>query len=323
MDNGKNILDIVFGQSEAGCLKVAANPLKKSKSTTAIFVLNSDGSQATEEQLQQARKQHEKQERMAENSTLHLKIDKKNIVCLSLGLSQGDISEDIPGEKRLAEMKKSFAHLPDDEYVNVAQEIFDNAVSDLNRVMTHISAGGNIRVWYCNNNPTDVCGLYWLMYLVDKSDCHGDIYLLSLPEMIYRPDGTIIRCTGWGELSPYEWHLFFKPEKAAPVFVIMCAGEWRRLKADNAPIRGMINGTMHSLPEDFYDSFILKEIHRMDTEFRQAFVIGNVLGKYRLGISDGWVAQRMEQMIAQGILTPISAPEPGAPAYHRMMKKNI
>lgn len=322
MDKEKNILDIVFGQSEAGSLKFAASPPKKGKSPTAVFVINSDGSPATEEQLTQVRAQAEEASRKVRDSTLHLEIDRNNIVCLSFGLAMGDISEDIPGEKRLAEMKTAFAHLPGKRYKNVADEIFENSVAGLNRVLAHMSAGNPIRIW-CSNNPFDLCGLYWLMYLINKLENHGDIYTVFLPDMVHREDGTIIRYTGWGELSPHEWQLYFKPEKATPAFITMCAGEWHRLKADNAPVRGVLNGVLHSLPEDIYDSFILKEIKAMDTEFMQARVVGNVLGKYRLAINDGWIAQRMEKMIGQGIIEPISAPPEDGPIYHRMMKKNI
>ena len=50
--------------------------------------------------------------------------------------------------------------------------------------------------------------------------------------------------------------------------------------------RQMLNGKLQSVSEDIYDSFILREIAEQPEQFKMAIVIGNVLGKYQLGISD-------------------------------------
>ncbi|MDL2295045.1 DUF3658 domain-containing protein, partial [Ruminococcaceae bacterium OttesenSCG-928-D13] len=55
--------------------------------------------------------------------------------------------------------------------------------------------------------------------------------------------------------------------------------------------------------------------------FQEAMVIGRVLGKYRLGIGDAWVAHRIEGMIRQGKLEPTTEASKDSPIYHRKLRK--
>ena len=57
-----------------------------------------------------------------------------------------------------------------------------------------------------------------------------------------------------------------------------------------------------SVSEDIYDSFILREIAEQPEQFKMAIVIGNVLGKYQLGISDVWISNRIDKMLEDGVL---------------------
>ena len=63
------------------------------------------------------------------------------------------------------------------------------------------------------------------------------------------------------------------------------------------------------------------ESEEKENEFNEARLVGQVLGKYRLGIGDTWIALRIEQFIKDGLLIPITAPEPGTPIYHRILQK--
>ncbi len=54
----------------------------------------------------------------------------------------------------------------------------------------------------------------------------------------------------------------------------------------------------------------------------EAQVVGRVLGKYRLGIGDAWVALRIEQFVQDGLLEPVTQPAQGEPAYHRILRKS-
>ena len=50
-------------------------------------------------------------------------------------------------------------------------------------------------------------------------------------------------------------------------------------------------------------------------------MIGEILGKYPLGLSDSLLALRMEEFISRGKLIPISEPPEDRPIYHRFLRK--
>ena len=83
----------------------------------------------------------------------------------------------------------------------------------------------------------------------------------------------------------------------------------------------MVNGQLVSVPEDFYDSFLLRELDALPDAFREAKLIGLTMGKYQLDVSDGWYAYRIEQFIQDGRLLPLTKPEEGSSAYHRILCK--
>ena len=65
----------------------------------------------------------------------------------------------------------------------------------------------------------------------------------------------------------------------------------------------------------------LRELEAQEDEFMEAVLIGKVLGKYSLGISDGLIALRIEQFIKEGKLEVITHAKPQDPSYHRMLRK--
>ena len=80
--------------------------------------------------------------------------------------------------------------------------------------------------------------------------------------------------------------------------------EWSRLQEENAPLRAIVNGRLHSVREDFYDPFIRARIH--DRTLRVGQLIGEVLGRYQLGIGDWWIAKRIQAMADHGELIIVS-----------------
>ena len=128
--------------------------------------------------------------------------------------------------------------------------------------------------------------------------------------------------SGWGGVKPGDWHKHLNLQAvASPAFFNMCVTQWKYLQQENAPLRAVLNGRLVSIPETIYDYFIVREIEAEEDEFHEAMVIGKVLGKYALGIGDAWIAHRIEKMIADGQLTPVTEAAPGSPIYHRRLKK--
>ena len=134
-----------------------------------------------------------------------------------------------------------------------------------------------------------------------------DVTVVRLPEFQERPDGTAVQYAGWGEVEPYQFGRMAGTGERLPVSAgRMMADRWKQLQRENAPLRAVLNGRLVSAPESLYDPYILREIDAQDQEFRGADVVGNVIGKYQLGIGDGWIVRRMEQFIRSGILEPVT-----------------
>ena len=118
-------------------------------------------------------------------------------------------------------------------------------------------------------------------------------------------DNTVQSCLNWGELSPGDWAAYLPLEREIPKNVRRAiAMEWSQLREENAPLRAVVNGRLHSVGEDFYDPFIRAQIP--DGIFRVAHLIGDVLGRYQLGIGDWWIAKRIQAMETQGELITVS-----------------
>jgi hypothetical protein len=133
--------------------------------------------------------------------------------------------------------------------------------------------------------------------------------------------GTVLRKNGWGELAPEEWRRYLRFQRVAPPSLCQyCASYWNALQKQNAPLRAMLNGQLHSVSETIYDDFILREIAEEGEEFLEAKVIGQVLGKYHLGIGDAWLGLRIEAMIQAGALQVVTKAAEGDPSYHRILK---
>ena len=115
----------------------------------------------------------------------------------------------------------------------------------------------------------------------------------------------------------------FSTQPVSPIFCRSCAAHWQALQAENAPLRAVLNGRLVSVPENIYDDFIIREIATEDEKFQEVMIVGRVLGKYQLGISDFWVAFRIEEMICAGKLEAVSAAPKDMPTYHRILRKCV
>ena len=98
--------------------------------------------------------------------------------------------------------------------------------------------------------------------------------------------------------------------------------QWRIMQAENSPLRAMVNGLLLSVGADFYDSIILREIEKQPREFHEGRLIGEILGRYQLGLGDSHIALRIEEFISRGMLTPTTEAEPDRPIYHRFLRKD-
>lgn len=314
------MLDVVFSDSALGSLKLAQSYGKGGYLGGAISVIvhHEDGTPATPEEIEQAQKEAEERERRAWESAVPLGGNPDDCFGFSLAFSEGAISdgEDF-WENRQRVLARHFSLYPDNW--NVAEELLYRGKNVPDLLFRRAAEGEPMRVWY-SDYPEEYSGLCWLMGELSGRP-HGDIFLIKQPswEPGEAPD-TVVRQTGWGEVAPGRWgHYLHLAEKAPAPLCAALAQEWRESKG--YPLRAVVSGRLCGVSEDFYDWLLLRELDKLSGEFHQARLIGTVLGKYQLGLSDSWLALRMEEMLACGTLETVTPPPEDAPAYHRVLRR--
>lgn len=316
------MIEIVFSDSAAGSLKVAQS-LGKGKyrpAAVGVILAHGDGREATKEEIEQAQREAEERSRREWEQAVPLDGDPDDVFPFSIALSIGYIGKDAL-EFRRPILERLFSIYPQDVREGLTDQLLRQAQENLDAVARRASEGEPLRIW-TSDNPDECCGFYWMMAQISRLKSTGPVYVVKLPAWSYTENRQIIRMTGWGDVSPGEWGRYTELQQpASKAFIVGCAAHWSTLQKEEATLRAVVNGQLLSVPENFYDSFILREIAAQPEEFMEAQLIGNVLGKYQLGIGDAWVALRIEEMIRAGKLTVLSQPPADAPIYHRMISK--
>lgn len=243
-----------------------------------------------------------------------------DIFCFPLCLDIGAINDDVLGEQRRTVLRDLFSIYPFGEAT--ASEMISVAKDELARFQKRAPQNEQIRVWY-SPEPDELCGWLWFASVLQETPAHGPVSVVLMPAWEENPDGTIVQRTGFAEVSPENWVGFLQFERTAPPLLI--AGrqfDWTVLQQQNAGLRAVISGRVMSVPDSFYDFLIDEAICGLNGNFHEAVVIGNVLGRSQIGISDAWVAKRIQVMVDEGRLEVVeNSDDPEAPVYHRVLRK--
>lgn len=318
------MLEVVFGDSAKGSLILAQHYGEGAYHDGCIGIIgcHEDGSPLTEAEQQSALAEAQARERASWEQAVPLGGRSGDVFDLSLALSVGDIGAADFYRRRQETINRLYRVFPEDEAENPFSNLSERARQALSALQTRFRAGESLRIWY-SDQPEERCGLCWLMAELKPWEVpQSQVLLVKLPPWEAQADGTLSQHGSWGDIGPGDWHRYLRlAQSASPVLCRSLAGHWRDLQAENAPLRGTLNGQLVSLPEAAYDSFLLRELARQPEVFYEARLIGDVLGRYRLGIGDCWIALRIERLIEQGLLVPETQPEPGDALYRRMLRK--
>lgn len=204
------------------------------------------------------------------------------IISLDCHLDIGDISNGINGSRR-AEI---FKHLFNRTDLATQQQ-------KLEKINIAAKTGRAIRIWK-SATPSVACGFAFLCDELRAIDC--EISVVLLPEYVIGPTDTITSYSHWGEVSPDEFERFLSFEKKlTSIEKGLYANRWQELKVENSPLRAIVNGKLLSVPVDFYDHLIIKNIS--DDEFVMEELIAHLMGKYPIGVSDAWYAHRIAYLL--------------------------
>lgn len=306
------MLEILFTEGAAGSMQYAKSIKNIAGCSTSVFIRKADGSEPTPEELIREQVKVEKEYRKKMENAAPMEGSSRDIACFPLNLSMGDIFE--PFSDCRADFLQSLVLIAGSEFADVGRELMDTARKSLERVR---SATGPVRIWF-SRHPDELCGLCHLLTLLPAG---ADIRVVELPD--HEVLGSELRTyTGWGDVEPTDLGRFQALERPlSDVERRYYCGLWRELQSENGPMRAVVNGKLSTVGEDFYDCFILRELEAQPREFHEGRLIGRILGRYGLGISDSLIALRLEEFISRGMLAPVTEPEVNHPIYHRILRK--
>lgn len=316
------MIEIVFNDSVHGSLSAAQTfgAGEYHGGAIGVFISHGDGSEPTQAEIEEATRQAEEEERQKWEQAVPLGGKREDVYGFSLALNLGDIRDPLCVSDRLNAFCVGFSFF-DAKLEREMRQYLTEIPGKLDEVRLRIAGGEDARIWY-SSNPEELCGFYWLMdQLRSLPEDHGTLYALRLPD--WEESGDVIRTyQGWGEIAPGEFHRFL--HLAQPVSDGLSryfGNRWKELQQENASLRAMMNGRLMSVSEDIYDRCIHAELAKQPDEFREAHLVGNVLGRYQLGVNDGFIHHRIEKMVQQGSLIPVTVAREGEPGYWRTLRK--
>ncbi len=298
------MLEIVFSQTAAGSLKYAASSKGKK---TVNFIITKDKNKY----------RLKPEETTTENKPLGIKTS--DIYCLSVAMNVGDISEDRPGEKRAEFLMNHLGYLPFDmEFIK--EEYIDYYNKTMEEILSRYKAGEDLRLWY-SDNSSESCEMYRLIYRLGEIENGGDIYTVKLPPFVYK-NNKVVSYLGWGQVAPEEYCGYLPyTKKQDENFIKAISLMWKNIKAENGELRRVYNGRVMTVPEDYYDCFILKELEKLPDSFKGGQLVGGVLGNWQVAVSDSLIWSRVMKMIEKGQLEIIQKADKDHPGYRCTIRK--
>lgn len=240
------------------------------------------------------------------------------VTCLPLGLSMGDIRTDVCSPERCAFLQ-GMIRINNPAFAHVAEEELETARKSMEQLLRAAVNGESIRLWY-SDIPDEMCGFYHILSILPLG---SDIRAVKLPEYTEEGD-TLSTHNGWGDILPNEFVNYLKYEKKISENAHrMYRSRWNQLVEENAPLRAVVNGRVISTGEELYDFHILRELNARENVFHEAYLIGDILGKYQPGISDWFIHQRIRYYEAQGLLEAVDQAPDSEPGYRRYLRKSI
>lgn len=275
------MIEVLFGESEAGAMKAAKNKVLVGRADGPTSVWTA-GKKRPPERI----------------NCGWIEGTSDEVVCLGFMLDIGEIKEDIDSayrKKLIYSMLSQEQWGKNKEAEAALSKLGECYCGEFKRLKEFLHDGKPIRVWY-SNAPYSVCGFYHLCSILQNFE--NEILVVPLPEYKIQADSIVLRAN-WGEVAAEEFAGYLSNEKHLSAEEIrMYAMMWGELKKDNASLRAVVNGKLMGVADDFYDFLLWKYITKEPA--KEARILGNILGKNQLGVSDRWYAKRIDHYIKQG-----------------------
>lgn len=280
------MLEVTFSDSVAGSLKYAAGRKKGrqiEQGAVAVFC---------EDPAEKARILAEMQKPKTWQGG-ELSCAPGDIVSLHLQLDFGDIStlEADPNARR-AELDQLFGHYPG---------VTDDLLSSAQKAVERILEADELRLWIGEQDACDITAAFWLCHILRREPVK--MYAVYLPA-IEQTGNEIYRYSGAADFEPERLSLEAEhTREISPEMRRYMANRWCGLKAENAPLRAILNGMVASVPENIYDPALRAFVPEGECVLGR--IVGGALSALR-GVGDAVLYHRVRSWIASNILQEVA-----------------
>ena len=168
------MIEILFTESAAGSMKMAKGIKNIVGSSTAVLMINDDGTQLNAEEMERERAKMEEEYRRKRENAIPVEGSPRDVVCFPLNLSMGDIS--APFSDARAEYLQSTVLIGGPTFAEIGAELMATARKSLERVQ---AAAEPVRIW-TSRNPDEACGFCHILTCLPAD---ADIRVVELPQM--------------------------------------------------------------------------------------------------------------------------------------------
>ena len=276
------MIELAFGESAAGALKVAKSMAPGERIAGAVGVIG-----GTVKDRREARKPRYWTGKSMEGGP-------RDVEALTLALDIGDISDMDVRRKALDDLFGDFPGVPD--------ALWKTDQHALARIEEARKSREPVRMWVSESDPGELCGLYFICHML--ADAETPLSAVYIPSRVERDD-SMVWYRGTGDITAEEFGAF--AEHAAPISGLQreaYAAVWGDLVRENAPLRAVVNGRVIGVPDYFYD-FALRA-NMAEGECLVARLIGKTLNQIP-GVGDRWLFLRIQEMIRSGELIEVAA----------------
>lgn len=317
------MLEIVFDESSAIALRQAQHYGEGPFRGPAAGVIGAigDGASAAPAQAEAHRRMLEAEKRRWEQA-VPLGGDPQDVLALPGPWDYGPLAGGYDTPARRTALTSLLDVWPQQDAAGQVAAQLARTAAALERVRQAAQAGTPLRVW-TSALPNDACGLRWLMDILQHADSRSEISAVRLPRYDHRPEEReIVQYRGWFEMPPGAWGRFAPSAQVIPPLQRrVLADEWRRLEAESAPLRAVVNGQVVSVPDSFYDPFLLRALAAMPESFQGGAFIARMLVLYPCFGTDGLLWLRLQALIAAGVLEQVTSAPDDQPRYACLLRR--
>lgn len=243
--------------------------------------------------------------RLTVDPTTGKSIAKEDILCLEFHLDIGYLESGIDSKYRIElpdrlMLEGCFIKPPETGFTKTGKTNLRNWAT----LKERLQYKEPVRVWY-SDAPHALCGFYHLCALLQNYNT--DVFSIEAPAAECTEDGWRFS-SGWGSVPQDSLGEYLAlSRKLEKQETQLNAVRWEKLVQENASLRAVIDGVVHSVDENYYDHFIAQQIP--DKPIKESLLIMNTLAAYPLGIYDFWLELRIQNMIDDGKLIVTEAPD--------------